>query len=357
MYENKDYETILEGMEARVDSSINKGEGTLVNFALAPAAAELEEVYNDLEAADLNGSSLTCDREHLIVFGRDNNIPIKTATNAIWLAEFNVDFDVGERFEAGDLTYVSIKKVSEGKYPLQCETAGREGNRKPDDELLPIEFIDDYETGELTELIQEAADDEDTEIYRARYLEKRRQEYSMSGNKASYKRLFKNLAGVGGVKMERVTRERKRINAFILSATWGKPDDNLVSAIQQEIDPVGSQGDGEGAAPWWHVVDVYPVDTVVINIKAAFELVTGVAYDDILSDLEAAIDNYYMELNKTWENTQQGGLIVRALKIAEAMADVEGIVDIKNLLLNDIDDNITLARNAIPVRGVIENVN
>ena len=104
MYEDKDYDTILGDMCTRVNGSINTGEGTLVNFALAPAAAELEEAYNNLEVADLNGSALTCDREHLIIFGNENNIPIKTATNAKWLAEFNVDFEVGERFEAGELT-------------------------------------------------------------------------------------------------------------------------------------------------------------------------------------------------------------------------------------------------------------
>lgn len=72
MYEDKDYDTILRDMCARVNGSINTGEGTLVNFALAPAAAELEEAYNNLEVADLNGSALTCDREHLIIFGYEN---------------------------------------------------------------------------------------------------------------------------------------------------------------------------------------------------------------------------------------------------------------------------------------------
>lgn len=350
-----DYESNLERMQNRIEADISKGEGSLVGFALAPAAAEIEEMHNDIEVADLNGSPLTCDREHLIEFGKSNNIPIKTATNAIWLATFNVDFEIGERFEAGDLTYISTEKVADGKYYLECEESGTEGNTKPEDELLPIEYIDDYETGELTELITEATDDEETETYRNRYLSERKQEVSMSGNRASYKKTITALTGVAGVKMERVTATKKRIDAYILSSTWGKPSNDIVSYVQEKIDPIGKQGDGEGEAPFFHVVDVYPVEETTISIKALFELQAGVNFADILEDLQTAVDEYFIELNKTWET--ENYLIARALKIAEKMAAVAGVIDIKNLLLNGVGDNVTLGAHAIPVRGVIENVN
>lgn len=355
MYDNKDYDTILGDMCARVNDNISTREGSLVNFALAPAAAELEELYNNLEVADINTSALTCDREHLIIFGNENNIPIKIATNAVWLAEFDVDFEVGERFEAGELTYISIEKVADRKYYLECETAGVEGNVKPDDELLPIEFIDDYENGELVELIEEAVNDEDTEVYRERYLAERKQEYAMGGNRADYKKFIKELIGVGGVKQERVRKEHKRINTYIISSAWGKPSDDVVAQVQQAVDPKENQGDGEGKAPFWHVVDVYPVDTEEINISAKFELSPPETFETILPNLEKAVGRYFIELNKTWEDSGKGGLVVRALKVAEAMADVEGVIDIQDLLLNGTEGNITLHRNAIPIKGVIAN--
>lgn len=357
MYDNKDYESILERMRGRVSGDIGTGEGTLVNFALAPAAAELEELYSNLEVNELNGSALTCDREHLIILGNENNIPIKEATYAIWLAEFNVNFEVGERFEAGELTYLSIIKVEEGKYFLKCETAGAEGNIKPDDELLPIEFIEGYETGELKELIEAAEDEEDTEIYRARYLAERRQEYTAGGNRADYRKFIKGLPGVGGIKQERVTKEYKRIKTYVLSALWGRPDDAVIAAVQQAVDPKESQGDGEGKAPFWHVVDIYPVDTEEISISAKFELSEGVSFAMVQQSVEEAVENYFTELNKTWEGTGKNGLTVRVLKVAEAMAGVEGVVDVKELTLNGMEHNITLDRNAIPVKGVVTDVN
>lgn len=356
MYENMDYEAILERMRGRVDGNIGKGEGTLVGFALAPAAAELEEVYNSLEALNLNSSALTCDRERLIMFGVENNIPIRKATNALWIAEFNTDFEIGERFEAGDLTYISTARISDGRYYLKCETAGTVGNKKPEAELLSIEFIDGYEKGELTELAEPAIDDEDTESYRERYLSQRKQEYAMSGNRADYRKFIEGLTGVGGIKLERVKEGSRRIKIYIISSAWGKPSEDAIAAIQQAVDPKDSQGDGEGKAPFFHIVDIYPVDVAEIDIRAKFELFAGVSFASVLPEIEAAVTDYFTGLNKTWEDTKKNGLVVRALKVAEAMAGVEGVVDVRELLLNGTGDNLTLNRNEIAVRGVIENV-
>ena len=352
---NKDFDTVLEEMKGRISADISKGEGTLTAFALSPAAAEFEELYNDLEVADENSSPLTCDRDHLIIFGSDDNIPIKKATAAIWLATFNADFEVGERFECGNMTYISTNKIDTRKYYLECETTGAAGNTKPDDELLPIEFITEDFEGELTELVQEATDEEDTEVYRERYLAEKKNNNSMAGNRTAYKKTIKALPGVAAVKMVRVTQTRKRINAYILSSSYGKPIDEVVSAVQQVIDPIGQQGDGAGAAPWFHVVDIYPVEETTINISAKFTLSDDVSFESILEDLKAAIDGYFIELNKTWEDEKE--LVVRSLRVAERMGAVTGVVDVQDLLLNGSEDNITLGEYAIPARGAIENVN
>lgn len=351
----KDFETILEEMQDKIDGTILKGEGTVTKFALEPCAAELEELYNDLEVADENSSPLTCDREHLLIFGNDDNIPIKEATPAIWLAAFNEEFTVGERFECGDMTYISTQQLGECKYYLQCETAGKTGNIKPDEELLPIEFISETIEGELVELVEAAVDDEDTEVYRERYLAEKKSGNTMAGNRAAYKKAITALPGVAGVKMVRVTETKKRIDAYILSSMYGKPSDDVVSAVQQVIDPIGQQGDGAGQAPWWHVVDILPVEETVINISAKFTLADGVQYEDIAENIAAAVDEYLIDLNKTWEN--ESNLVVRLLRVAEKMGRVDGVIDVQDLKLNGSEDNITIDTYAIPVRGVIENVN
>ena len=324
---NKDFDTVLEDMKNRISADISKGEGTLTSFALSPAAAEIEELYNNLEV-------------------------IKTATAAVWLARFNEDFEIGERFECGDLTFIATKKVSALNYYLQCEQLGSEGNTNPEDELLPIEFISETIEGELVELIEEAKDDEDTEVFRERYLAEKRTENVMSGNRASYKTKITGITGVAAVKLVRVT---KRIDAYIMSSKWGVPSSEVVNLVQETMDPVGSQGDGNGEAPFWHVVDIHPVSGVTININAKVTTQSGVTFNDVKAAMEQEIDNYFTELNKTWENEQY--LIVRALRVAEAMASVPGVVDVQDLKLNGIADNATLGSYEIPVRGEVTNAN
>lgn len=351
---NKDYDTVLEDMKDRISADISKDEGTLTAFALAPAAAEIEELYSNLEVADENGSPLTCDREHLIIFGTQDNIPIKTATAAVWLARFNEDFEVGERFECGDLTFISTQQVSALNYYLTCEQLGSEGNTKPEEELLPIEFISETIEGELVELIEEAKDDEDTEVYRERYLAEKRTESVMSGNRASYKTKITSITGVAAVKLVRVTKTHKRIDAYIMSSTWGVPNAEVVNLVQTTIDPIGKQGDGEGEAPFWHIVDIHPVTAVTINASAKITMQSGVKFDDIKAAIEQEIEKYFTELNKTWES--EDNLTVRALRVAEAMASVPGVVDVQELKLNGVADNIALGAYEIPTRGEVTNV-
>jgi hypothetical protein len=80
-----------------------------------------------------------------------------------------------------------------------------------------------------------------------------------------------------------------------------------------------------------------------------------VEFEDIKENIEAAVDEYFVDLNKTWED--ETNLIVRALRIAEKMGGVDGVIDVQDLLLNGSEDNITIGTYAIPVRGVIKNVN
>ena len=64
-----------------------------------------------------------------------------------------------------------------------------------------------------------------------------------------------------------------------------------------------------------------------------------------------AIDNYFLELAKGWENEEY--VTVRMLRVNAAIAGVEGIVDAQDTTLNGKHENLLLDPNAIPVRGVI----
>ena len=72
---------------------------------------------------------------------------------------------------------------------------------------------------------------------------------------------------------------------------------------------------------------------------------------ELLPEIDQKVDKYFRELSKEWEKTES--IIVRILRVNTAIADVDGIIDIQNTVLNGIAENIILGENAVPVRGAI----
>jgi uncharacterized phage protein gp47/JayE len=350
MFEDKTQNNIMKDLLDTVDSDISKEEGTLINHSFAGAATEFEQAYINLGLIDKNGYAETADREHLILRGKERGILPLEKTNAIWKAQFNVEIEIGARFSAGELTYICTEETEDQAYRLMCEQAGIIGNTKKGD-LTPIEFIAGYETGELTELLTPARDDEETEVYRARYLSIVGAAQAFGGNRAQYKSIMHDIEGVGACKVYRVTKDENRIKIYFLDSAYSTPNETLVSDVQEIIDPIGKQGEGEGKATIYHIVDIYPCTATTIDIAANVMLDTGYVWEDLLPMIQTKLDDYYLELTKTWESEDY--LTVRILKINAAIASVEGVIDVQNTELNGIAENLLLDPNAVPVRGVI----
>lgn len=350
LFEDKTQNNIMIDMIGTVDSDISTEEGTLINHAFAGASAEFEQAYIGLGVIDQNGFAETADREHLILRAKERGITPLDATKAVWKAVFNIDVPLNSRFSAGELTYICIEQSTSRTYRLMCERAGAIGNTKQG-ELTPIEYINGYDTGELTELLTPARDEEDTETFRARYLSIVAAAQAFGGNRAQYKQMMHEIDGVGACKIYRVTQNEKRIRIYFLDSTYSTPNETLIADVQEIIDPIGKQGEGEGGAAIFHIVDIYPCESETVNISAKITIDTGYTWEDLLPDIQKKVEAYFLELAKEWENEQF--ITVRILKVNAAIASVEGIIDVQDTALNEKEENLLLDRNAIPVRGVI----
>ncbi len=258
--------------------------------------------------------------------------------------------ELDTRFSAGELTYICTEKIEPKKYRLMCEQSGTKGNVKQKD-LMPIEYVDGFDNGELTELLKPARDDEETEAFRARYISIVSAAQAFGGNRAQYKKMMHGTEGVGACKIYRVTQDEKRIKIYILDNAYKTPNETLVSDVQEMVDPVGKQGEGEGEAAIFHIVDIHPCISETVNIEATITVDTGYAWGDLLSGVQEKVDGYFLELAKSWENEEY--IIVRILKVNAAIASVEGVVDVQDTELNGREENLLLSPNAIPVRGMI----
>lgn len=348
LFEDKTQNNIISGMKAAVRPGTNTEEGTLVDHALRGAAAEFEQAYIELGLIEQNGYAETADREHLILRAKERGLKPLSASNAIWKAEFNIDIVLNQRFYARELTYKCTERISPKTYRLVCEQSGTKGNSVQDG-LQPIEYIEGFEHGELIELLVPARNEEETEAFRARYFAALTEVQAVGGNRAQYRQIMREIVGVGACKIYRASQKEKRIRIYFLNSLYQIPSNELVQDVQEIMDPVGKQGEGEGKAAIYHVVDIYPCQAETINIETNITVDTGYTIEDMAPLLEIQIDKYFQELAKSWENEEY--IIARIMKINTAIASVEGVVDVKGTTLNGNTENILLGSNIIPIRG------
>lgn len=358
MFEEQTQEAIQNRTLARVSNNLDKREGSLIQTAVGPVSAELAQAYIALDGVLQESFADTQTREYLIRRAAERGLTPIPATKAVVKGEFNLTtIAIGTRFACGDFNYVAISKIQDKKYKLECETAGSAPNGTTGT-LLPLVTISGLTSASITEILVPGADEEDTEVFRARYFDSF-QSKAFGGNRADYREKTLSISGVGAVKIYRATSisgdagtSGGNVKLVILSSTYGVPSSDLVAEVKNTLDPAANSGYGYGLAPIWHHVYVAAATGTSINLNVTFTYDTGYTYDDLKDEIAAALDAYYLTLSKTWE-TNTTGLIVRETYIQNALISIDGIIDATVNTINGTAGNKILDVNAIPVRGAI----
>lgn len=352
MYENVTFESIMEDMLARVPSTMDKREGSVIWDALAPVAVEFVNHYIAMDSVLNETFADTASLFYLAKRAAERGISQKLASQAVLQGEFtpsNLELNIGSRFSCDSLNYVITEKVSDGVYKLTCETAGTEGNIHFGT-LIPIDYIAGLETAELTGLLIPAEDDEDVESLRERYFNSMTSQ-AFGGNVADYKEKTTSISGVGGVKVTPVWNGGGTVKLTIIDSSFGVPSEELVELVQNEIDPVGHSGEGVGLAPIGHVVTVVGVQNKTVDIVTNITYQTGWNWESAKTYVLNAIDQYFKELGHVWD--EQENLIVRISQLESRILSCEGVLDVQGTTLNGSASNLSLAVDEIPVRGTV----
>ena len=403
MYENTNYDVILDRMLARVPDTLDKREGSVIYDTHSPTAIELQNLYIELDSVINNGYGDTAAREFLILLCKDRGITPKSATNAVLQGNFTpttikASVLVGQRFNVDDLNYVVISAIDEnaGTYRVQCEGPGEVGNQHMGT-MIPMEYVQNLETATLTEVLVPGEDEEDTEALRKRYFDSFG-EFAFGGNRADYLNKVHSVQGVGGVKLERVwngnlkpaemipnklvqdwvkqqeslpadvkkwldtvytaaSQKMLTVGGTILititnASDYGEassPPGGLVDTVQQMLDPEENAGEGYGLAPIGHVVTVHSADPVTVQIKTNISFNAGYIWQDMKENVNAAVSDYLLSLRKAWESNDY--IVVRVAQLESAILALEGVVDIENTLINGNANNLILSKYQIPVFG------
>lgn len=354
MYENLTFEIILQRMLDKIPDSFDKREGAIIYDALAPAAVELKQMYMELDNIMNETFADTASRENLIRRASERGLTPKEATKSVVVGEFvptTLEIPVGNRFSCEGVNFIVTEKIYAGRYLLECETAGVIGNIGSGT-LLMIDNINNLTSAKITSISINGADEEETETFRNRYFQSLQTD-AFGGNKTDYKAKTKSQAGVGGVKVYGAQEWNGggTVKLVVQSSVFDVPTQNLIDNLQTDIDPVENSGEGYGIAPIGHHVTVVPVDASKINITIDLAYEENYNWSLVKDKVEAAIDEYFLELNKDWEN--QDHIIVRIAQIESKLLSVEGVVDVGNTTLNGRAANFQADKDAIIERGTI----
>lgn len=170
MFENYDFEYLINNMLSKVSDSLDKREGSVIYDALAPIAAELANFYVTLDIVMNEIFADTASYYYLIKRAAERGLYPEEETNAILkmvVTPSYTNIHTGDRFNLDTLNYevVDVIDAEQGAYKVVCETAGIIGNQQLGT-LLPIEYIDGLESAELTEVLIPGEDEEDVETFR-----------------------------------------------------------------------------------------------------------------------------------------------------------------------------------------------
>lgn len=350
MYENETFERILKRCLDRVPNTVDKRQGSIIYDALAPACFEVAELYIVAQTILKETFATTATRENLIKRAKEFNLTPYDASQAIVKGVFNIDVPIGSRFNYEKLNFEVISKLDEPfTYSLKCESAGTLGNNCIGN-ITPILNIDGLTSAKITELITPGENEEDTEVFRKRYIDALKSK-AYGGNGADYKEKALAQSGVGGVKVYRCWNGGGTVKLVILTTQYDVPSDELIQELQTVFDPT-AQGQGYGIAPIGHIVTVDKVKTLPINVTATVALKNG-NISDIQYTAENKIKEYLLERAKEWATQKDTeSLIIRSSFILASLLEISTIADITSIDVNSLS-TIKLDSDTVPVIGAV----
>lgn len=316
MYEAQTYEVILARMLQRAltkNKNLDSRESSPLWHGLAPASVEFQNLYIALDTILQETFADTASRDYLILRAAERGLSPLPATYAVLeltITPAELALAMGTRFSIGELNYYVSAYKTPGVYEITCETPGEAGNDYAG-QVIPIEYVEGLETCSVTSLLVPGEDDEDTEVFRQRYLDSLNSQ-AFGGNRIDYIQKVNAIPGVGGVKVYRawngniqpatmippegtdewitglsdapegvkewlevVYQAGKNnlltvggtVKLVIIDSEFKAPSEVLINQVQTAIDPLQNAGEGVGIAPIGHVVRVEGVQKEQVDVS------------------------------------------------------------------------------------------
>lgn len=352
------YDYYMEHALDQVPDTIDKREGSIIYDALAPSCYQLALFVMDLKNVMLNAFVQTAQDGYLDLRAEEHGLKRIAATQSIVTGIFTDSdgnpytlLEEGNRFSSigEDTIYYSIiQQTVDGTYTLTCESAGMVGNQYVG-QLLPIDHFNGLGGGNITEITIPARDVETDDDLRARIL-KTYEINQYGGNIEDYIQFTGKIDGVGAVQVYPTWNGGGTVKVVILSNSFELPTNALLTKVQTAIDPTGDQK-GYGIAPIGHQVTIAAPTKKTLPVSLHIDTEVGVTVDSIKASIQAALENHFLNIRKTWANHSelyQYGQTVFRSQLMAALLKVTGVANVSNVKLDGKDaDYIVQLSNSL----------
>ena len=351
-FENTDYDSVLnrllDDMASRYPE-VDTRQSSLAYNAVVASATEIANLYSEQDTFARETFAETATREGLVEKLHEIGLVAQDATYGEFEGEFNIPIEIGTRFNNDLYNYSVIELIKEPSgadeyyhYKLLCDTAGSAPNNTFGN-LTPIDYVQDLEWAQLTNLIKAGEDEEDTEAMRIRYFYAVNNSHT-DGNVAQYKYWADEFDGVGRSKIFPCWNGVGTVKVSIVSSAGRAVSSSLLKDFQNYLDP-GSKGLGEGQAPIGAKVTCTTATERKVNVVANIKLADG--YTDVTTiDTTKVLTDFFSEIAYVDSS-------VNFMKLGALLMTVDGIKSVESLTLNGSSGNLALGDEVVPVLGTV----
>jgi len=351
-FDNTDYDSVLnrllDDMASRYPE-VDTRQSSLAYNALVACATEIANLYSEQDTFAKETFAETATREGLVEKLHEIGLVAQDATYGEFEGEFNIPIEIGTRFNNDLYNYSVIELIKEPSgsdeyyhYKLLCDTAGTAPNNTFGN-LTPIDYVQDLEWAQLTDVIKAGEDEEDTDAMRIRYFYAVNNSHT-DGNVAQYKFWADEFEGVGRSKVFPCWNGVGTVKVSVISAAGRAVSSSLLAEFQEYLDP-DSKGLGEGQAPIGAKVTCTTATEQKINVVANVKLADG--YTDVATiDTSKVLTDFFAEIAYVDSS-------VNFMKLGALLMTVDGIKSVESLTLNGSSGNLTLGDEVVPVLGTV----
>lgn len=351
-FENTDYDSVLnrllDDMASRYPE-VDTRQSSLAYNAVVASATEIANLYSEQDTFARETFAETATREGLVEKLHEIGLVAQDATYGEFEGEFNIPIEIGTRFNNDLYNYSVIELIKEPSgadeyyhYKLLCDTAGSAPNNTFGN-LTPIDYVQDLEWAQLTNLIKAGEDEEDTEAMRIRYFYAVNNSHT-DGNIAQYKYWADEFDGIGRSKIFPCWNGVGTVKVSIVSSAGRAVSSSLLKDFQNYLDP-GSKGLGEGQAPIGAKVTCTTATEQKVNVVANIKLADG--YTDVTTiDTTKVLTDFFSEIAYVDSS-------VNFMKLGALLMTVDGIKSVESLSLNGSSGNLALGDEVVPVLGTV----